>query len=95
MSAKEKALMDHTAAKEKMKSIREEERRRDNPQSSSSTAPNRDLDSIMNDVQQNCRYKDNRQQDRSRDWDRDRNRDCDNNKRDRYSNSGSSNRRGF
>lgn len=46
------AAMEHSAAKEHIKKIREEERQRDLPPSQPST-PVRNLDSIMDDVQSN------------------------------------------
>jgi hypothetical protein len=66
MGAKEVAVMEHSAAKERLKSIREEERLRDRPTSSKLSTPIRDINSIVDDVQSN-RPKDRYRNDESRD----------------------------
>lgn len=66
MRAKDKAVLEHSAAKERMRQIREEERNRTN-RPSFNPPPIRDLDGIVDDVQKNrSRDRYDRQSDHNR-----------------------------
>lgn len=79
MQAKDKAVLEHSAAKERMRQIREEERNRANRPSFNPPPPIRDLGSIVDDLQKN-RSRDRYDRQSSHDRRNDGNRYNDNNR---------------